>query len=83
MTAPRNYLPFGQPSFSDEEIAAVTHVLRSGWVDMWPEKIAFEKELVAYLGADHVVAVNSCTSALFLALRVLGVGLGDGVVVQA
>lgn len=83
MTAPRNYLPFGQPSFSDEEIAAVTHVLRSGWVGMGPETIAFEKELAAYLGAAHVVAVNSCTSALFLALRVLGVGPGDEVVVPS
>jgi len=39
------YLAFGRPNFSDEEIAAVTAVLRSGWVGMGPETIAFENEL--------------------------------------
>jgi dTDP-4-amino-4,6-dideoxygalactose transaminase len=74
------YLPFGKPNFSDEEIAAVTRVLRSGWVGMGSETIAFEKELAEYLGAPHVVTVNSCTSALFLSLLVHGVGPGDEVI---
>ena len=79
----RDYLPFGKPSFSEEEIAAVTRVLRSGWVGLGPETSAFEKELAAYVGAKHVVAINSCTSALFLALRALGVGPGDEVIVPS
>ena len=74
------YLPFGKPNFSDQEIAAVARVLRSGWIGMGPETIAFEQELADYLGARHVVTVNSCTSALFLALLVSGVGPGDEVI---
>jgi len=76
----REYLPFGKPNFSDQEIAAVTRVLRSGWVGMGPETIAFEHELAEYVGAPHVVTVNSCTSALFLSLLLSGVGQGDEVI---
>lgn len=75
-----DYLPFGKPNFSDDEIAAVTRVMRSGWVGMGAETIAFENELAQYLGVSQVVTVNSCTSALFLALAVLGVGPGDEVI---
>lgn len=75
-----DFLPFGRPNFSDEEIAAVTRVLRSGWVGMGAETIAFEQELAVYLSAPHVVTVNSCTSALFLSLLVSGVGQGDEVI---
>lgn len=61
----------------------MTRVLRSGWVGMGPEVIAFERELAAYLGAAHVVTVNSCTSALHLSLLVSGVGPGDEVIVPS
>ncbi len=77
------YLPFGKPDFGDEEIAAVTRVLRSGWVGMGPETLAFEQELAAALGVPHVVTVNSCTSALFLSLVAAGVGPGDEVIVPS
>jgi dTDP-4-amino-4,6-dideoxygalactose transaminase len=78
-----DYLAFGTPDFSEAEIAAVTRVLRSGWVGMGPETLAFEKELASRLGAAEVVALNSCTSALFLALKVEGVGAGDEVIVPS
>lgn len=78
-----SYLAFGVPSFSDEEIEAVTRVLRSGWVGQGPETVAFEEELAAYVGARHVIAVNSCTSALWVSLRALGVGPGDEVIVPS
>lgn len=76
----QEYLPFGKPNFSDEEIAAVSRILRSGWVGMGPETIAFEKELAEYVGVPYVVTVNSCTAALFLSLLVQGVGPGDEVI---
>lgn len=76
----KEYLPFGKPNFSELEIAAVTRVLRSGWVGMGPETLAFERELAVYVGAPHVVTVNSCTAALFLSLLVSGVGRGDEVI---
>lgn len=74
------YLPFGKPNFSEEEIDAVARVLRSGWIGMGPETIRFETELAQYLDIPHVVTVNSCTSALFLSLLVLGVKEGDEVI---
>jgi dTDP-4-amino-4,6-dideoxygalactose transaminase len=76
----KDYIPFGKPNFSDEEIAAVTRVLKSGWIGMGPETIAFETELAEFVGAPYVVAVNSCTSALFLSLLVRGIGPGDEVI---
>lgn len=82
-TSIKSYLPFGRPDFSEEEIAAITRVLRSGWVGMGRETIAFEEELAAHVGARHVIAVNSCTSALFLSLRALGIGPGDEVIVPS
>jgi len=84
MTAIRpDYLPFGEPNFSEAEINAVTEVLRSGWVGQGQECKAFEKELASFTGAGHVVGVNSCTSALFLSLKALGIGRDDEVVVPS
>ena len=77
------YLAFGIPDFTDAEINAVTRVMRSGWVGMGQETISFEQELSQYLGAPEVVTVNSCTSALFLALLVEGIGPGDEVIVPS
>lgn len=75
-----DFIPFGRPDFGDEEIDAVTRVMRSGWVGMGQETLAFERELSAYVGAPHVVTVNSCTSALFLSLVAMNVQAGDEVI---
>lgn len=76
----KDFLHFGKPNFSDQEVEAVSRVIHSGWVGMGPETIEFEKELAVYLGVPHVVTVNSCTSALFLSLIVSGVKAGDEVI---
>lgn len=73
-------IPFGQPDFGDDEIAAVTRVLRSGWVGMGGETLQFEKELALWLGCPRVVSLSSCTGALFLALLEHGIGPGDEVI---
>src|ERR1044072_4577138 len=65
-TALSEYLPFGRPDFSSAEIDAVARVMRSGWIGMGPETLAFERDLALHLGVPHVVTVNSCTSALHL-----------------
>ncbi len=77
------YLAFGIPDFTDAEIDAVSRVMRSGWVGMGQETLFFEQELCEYLGAPQVVTVNSCTSALFLAVLVEGIGPGDEVIVPS
>lgn len=79
----RNYLAFGVPDFTDTEIAEIARVIRSGWIGMGEETIAFENELSDYLAAPEVVSVNSCTSALFLALLIEGIGPGDEVIVPS
>ncbi len=73
------------PEYSAEEIAAVERVLRSGRVNYWTgtEGRAFETEFADYLGVRHAVAVANGTVALELALRSLGIGAGDHVVVPA
>jgi perosamine synthetase len=78
-----DYLAFGRPDFSEEEFAAVNRVMRSGWVGMGPEVIAFEKELEAFTAAKNVVTLSSCTSALHLSLLICGVGPGDEVIVPS
>jgi dTDP-4-amino-4,6-dideoxygalactose transaminase len=83
VTAIGEYLPFGKPNFSEREIEAVTRVMRKGWIGMGSETLAFEAELAAYLGVPHVVTVNSCTSALHLAMLVSGIRPGDEVIVPS
>lgn len=65
------------PDISDDEIAAVTSVLRSGWITTGPEVQSFEREFAEAVGVPYAVAVNSCTAALHLILEALGVGEGD------
>jgi dTDP-4-amino-4,6-dideoxygalactose transaminase len=62
---------------------AIEDVLERGQFILGPEVAAFEQEFAAYLGADHVVGVANGTDALTLALRALGVGPGDDVVVPS
>lgn len=76
-------IPFERPSVGKEEVAAVAKVLKSGWFTMGPETVAFEEEFAKYVGAKYAVSVNSATSGLFLALKALGVGRGDEVIVPS
>jgi dTDP-4-amino-4,6-dideoxygalactose transaminase len=79
----KNYLPFGKPNFTQEEIDAVTRVMQSGWIGMGNEVALFEKELAEFLNVPHVVCVDSCTSALFLSLKAQGITEGDEVIVPS
>ncbi len=71
------------PHYSAEELMAVQRILRSGKVNYWTgrEGEAFEREYASYAGVRHAVALANGSVALELALRVLGVGPGDEVVV--
>ena len=71
------------PSFTPEEIAAVTRVLSSNRVNYWTgqEGRAFEREFAAWCGAAHAVALMNGTVALDLCWKVLDIGPGDEVIV--
>lgn len=68
------------PFVCEEAIAAASEVMRSGWLGMGPRVAAFEQAFAAYLGVRHAVALNTCTSALHLALLLLNAPAGGEVI---
>jgi dTDP-4-amino-4,6-dideoxygalactose transaminase len=73
-------LPFFRAALDESDIRSVTDALRSGWLTIGPRTEQFEREIARFLGVEHVVAVSSCSEAMFLALKALGVGPGDEVI---
>lgn len=73
-------LPFHRVSIKDRDIAAVTETLSSGWLTVGPKTEALEKRLADYLGVSNVIAVSSCSEAMLIGLKSLGVGPGDEVI---
>lgn len=73
-------IPITKPYFSKEEEEAVIHAIRSGWVTQGPKVLEFENDFSKYVGSSFAVATTSCTTALFLALKVLGIKAGDEVI---
>lgn len=74
------FLPFGRPLVSEEEIAAMADVLRSGWIGMGKKTIEFEETFARACGARHAVSVSSCTAGLHIALVAAGLGPGHEVI---
>ena len=73
------------PSFSTEEAEAVKNILLSNKVNYWTgqECRLFEQEFAQYVGTKHAVALGNGTLALDVALKALGVGTGDDVIVTS
>lgn len=74
-------VPFSRPMIVPEAVEATQRVLTSGWITTGPECAAFEYEFAAWVGAEHAVAVSSCTVAIELALRALHLPYGAKVLV--
>jgi dTDP-4-amino-4,6-dideoxygalactose transaminase len=80
IASPDAFVPFAPPAIGPEEIADVVETLESGWLSTGPRVARFERAFAEYAGADHAVAVNSCTAALHLSLLASGVGAGHEVI---
>ncbi|MCL2160033.1 MAG: aminotransferase class I/II-fold pyridoxal phosphate-dependent enzyme, partial [Oscillospiraceae bacterium] len=75
-----DFLPFSRPAMSDDEIAAVEKVLRSGWITTGPQNQKLEEDFCKFIGCRHAVAVASATGGMHVTLMALGIGPGDEVI---
>ena len=86
MNHPMN-IPFSPPDISDDEIEEVAKALKSGWITTGPRVKQLEKRIAEYIGvptdAPNCVCLNSQTACAEMALRLLGIGEGDEVIVPA
>jgi perosamine synthetase len=76
-------LPVSRPSIGKEELAVIEKVFQTGWLGLGSVVFDFENSIKQYLPAKNVVAVNSGTTALHLALDAFGIGPGDEVIVPS
>ncbi|MDO8521797.1 MAG: DegT/DnrJ/EryC1/StrS family aminotransferase [bacterium] len=77
------FLVFGSPLIESREIDEVVATLKSGWIGTGPKTHRFEEDFRAYKGVKYAIALSSCTAALHLALKVVGVKSGDEVIVPS
>jgi perosamine synthetase len=82
-TTALNFLPYGRQEIGDADIKAVVEALCSDWLTTGPRVGQFEKAFARFCGAAEGVAVNSGTAALHAAMRAVGIGPGDEVIVPA
>lgn len=64
-------IPFARSRISPQALANVNRVLESGWLTTGPEVLEFEREIAEFVGAEHAIAVASCTAAIELSLRAM------------
>jgi len=73
-------IPLSDIDLDNEEIEAVTNVLKSKWLSMGPVTEEFENKFKEYLNVKNAYVVNNCTAALHIAHKVLGIKEGDEVI---
>lgn len=76
-------IPVAKPSVGEEEIDAVSRVMRTGMLASGAEVTAFESEFAGYIGTEHAIATSNGTTALHAALLASGVKAGDEVIVPS
>ena len=74
---------FSPPDMTETETRLVVEAIMSGWITTGPKTKEFEKKISAYVHTDKTVCLNSATAAMELALRLIGVGPEDEVIVPA
>lgn len=78
-----DHIPVARPALGQEEISAVTDVLKSGMLASGDRVLEFERKFADFCGSNHAVAVSNGTAALHAALLAAGIGPGDEVIVPA
>lgn len=81
MKARKDFLSLAIPDITEEEKREVMEALDSGWISVGPKVKEFEKQFAAYHNVKHAISTSSCTTALFLAAKVLGITKGDFVII--
>ncbi len=76
-------IPFSPPDMTEAEADEVREAILSGWITTGPRTKKLEGLVAGYVGTEKAVCLNSATAALEMALRLLGVGPGDEVIVPA
>ncbi len=76
-------IPMSAPDITEEDVQAVTEVVRSGRLALGPKTEEFESLIAQYVGTKYAVAVSSGTAALHLIVKALGLGPGDEVLVPS
>lgn len=76
-------VPFSPPDMTEAEAKEVREAILSGWITTGPRTKKFEKEVADFVGVEKAVCLNSQTACGEMALRLLGIGAGDEVIVPA
>lgn len=76
-------IPFSPPDMTEAEVKEVSEAILSGWITTGPRTKELEKQIAAYVGVNKAVCLNSQTACAEMALRILGIGEGDEVIVPA
>lgn len=76
-------IPFSPPDITEEEIAAVSEALRSGWITTGPRTKKLEQEIADYCHTKRAACLNSDTACMEMTLRLFGIGPGDEVITTA
>ena len=76
-------IPFSPPDMTEAEVNEVREAILSGWITTGPRTKELERQIAAYVDAPRAVCLNSATACLEMALRLLGIGQGDEVIVPA
>lgn len=76
-------IPFSPPDMSEAEAKLASEAIFSGWITTGPKTKEFERQIAAYVGTPKAVCLNSATAAMEMALRLIGVGPEDEVIVPA
>ena len=76
-------IPFSPPDMSEAEVKEVAAAILSGWITTGPRTKELERQIATYIGTNKAVCLNSQTACAEMALRLLGIGVGDEVIVPA